>query len=84
MIKHFCEVCGKEIENLKQIVRAEVRIRYGHPKFNSYDFEYHIDCVDKAFGKGFSEKLIDSEKQTQQRIAERKVEREAKKKEVSE
>lgn len=83
MIKHFCEVCGKEIENLKELVRADVKIRFGHPKVNSYDFEYHINCVDKAFGEGFSEKLIESEKRTQQRVAERKAEREAMRKEVS-
>lgn len=56
MIKHYCEICGKEITSLNELVEVEVRIRRGLSRLTR-TAEYHADCVDKAFGKGFPNPL---------------------------
>lgn len=77
MIKHFCDVCGEEIANEKERVVLEVRIQRGLPRITR-TVEYHTGCVDKAFGKGFSESVIAEDAEAKKRIAERRAAREAK------
>ena len=62
MIKHFCDHCGKAIDELDNRVCINMHIRMGLPH-KEFDFEYHKECVDKIFGDGFSKKLIEEDAQ---------------------
>ena len=77
MIKHFCEICGEEIESLNDLVEVEVHIRRGLPRLTR-TAEYHTICVDKALGKGFTESVKAEDVELKRKAAERKAMREAK------
>lgn len=82
MIKHFCDKCGKEI--VGDVVRAEINIRSGLPRL-SRNLEYHLSCVDEAFGEGFSASIIAEDEEKTRVAAERKAKRMAERcKEVNE
>lgn len=76
MIKHFCEHCGKEIPAHAERFAAEIKIRAGLPRLER-DVEYHIDCVDKVFGEGFSAGIIAENEERIRAINERRAAREA-------
>lgn len=76
MIKHFCEHCGKEIPAHADRFAAEIKIRAGLPHLER-DVEYHIDCVDKVFGEGFSAGIIAENEERIRAINERRAAREA-------
>lgn len=58
MTKVFCNYCGKEITKDDQRVRMFVSIR-PHSVLPVYDkdVDFHLACVNKAFGNGFAEDI---------------------------
>lgn len=79
MIKHFCDHCGKTIDNLDNRVCISMRIRSGLPR-KEFNLEYHKECVDKIFGDGFVAKLIEEDAQ-KRKLSEEKRAAKAKEKE---
>lgn len=82
MIKHFCDHCGKTIDEFDNRVCIVMRIRSGLPR-KEFNFEYHKECVDKIFGDGFSAKLIEEDAQ-ERKLREEKKAAKAKEKEREE
>ena len=78
MVKHYCDRCGKEIAGLGNYVFAEIRIRRGLPT-GTYALELCKECVDKAFGVGFSDKCEAEYAEKKKAMEERKAARLAEK-----
>lgn len=76
MLKHFCDRCGKQLEGI--FVKADVRFRAGLPRVD-VGIEFCKECVDLAFGQGFTERLEAQQAEKQKEMKRRREERLAKK-----
>lgn len=80
MMKWFCNHCEKEIEDKNDRVAIEISIMRGLPRCQR-SVDFHIDCVDKAFGEGFVANVLLEAEQKKKRAEERKLEKEKEQKE---
>lgn len=69
MIKHFCDRCGVQLE--QGFTQCVVRFRRGPLRFTEKEIELCPDCIDRAFGEGFtarvSAELADKRKAAEER-----------------
>jgi len=58
MTKVFCNYCGEEITKSDQRVRMLVSVRpHSALPICDRDADFHLACVNKAFGNGFAEDI---------------------------
>lgn len=74
MMKWFCNYCEKEIVDKNDRVAIEMSIMRGLPRCQR-SVDFHIDCIDKAFGEGFVADIQREAELKKKHAEERKLEK---------
>ena len=77
MMKHFCDRCGAQLES--GFTRCVVRFRSGPLRPAEVEVDLCTDCIDRAFGDGFTARITAEYAAKRKAAEKRKQERLAKK-----